>query len=241
MADFDRSENNLLGLLSPADFALIASDLTVVDMVKGERFVRPDDDIRSSWFPLGGVVSVVAATTGGNLAEISIVGREGMIAVATLHGIDWGAMEIFCQLRGRIARMPASALRAAMAASPSLQRLLLAYAYTFTVQTAYSALAYATKPIEARLARWLLMTLDRIDGNTVGMTHEAFALMLGVRRAGVTVAMQGLEAKGAITARRAEVVCTNRAVLADIAGDAYGGAETAYARALGVRIDALRG
>ncbi len=238
MADFDRSENHLLGLLSPSDFALIEPNLIAVDMAKGERFVRPDDVVRSSWFPLGGIVSVVASTAGGDLAEVGIVGREGMVAVATLHGVDRGMMEVFCQLRGRAARMPANALIAAMAASSSLQRILLAYAYSFAVQTANAALAYAVRPIEARLARWLLMTLDRIDGDAIGMTHEAFALMLGVRRAGVTVAMQGLEAKGAITARRAEVVCIDRARLTEIAGDAYGISEATYARLLGIAVAA---
>ncbi len=129
-------------------------------------------------------------------------------------------MHIFCQIAGKALRMPSATLRTLLdRPRRGCAKHLLGYAQNFLIQVASSALAYATQTIEARLARWLLMCIDRLEGSEIAMTHEAFALMLGVRRAGVTVAIQSLEAKGAITARRAALTVVNRAILAEIAGE----------------------
>ena len=218
------------------DFGLLEAALVPVDVAKGEDLSLPETAVRHVWFPLSGIISVVASTESGAQAEVGIVGREGMVSVAPLHGVDFEMMHIFCQIPGRALRMPVATLRGVMAQSPRLHHHLLAYAQNFMLQIASSALAYATQTIEARLARWLLMSLDRIQSNDVTMTHEAFALMLGVRRAGVTVAIQNLEAKGAVIGRRAAVTVINRAILGEIAGDSYGSVERAYERVVGIRL-----
>ncbi len=231
-----RLQNLLLRTMSDADYALLEPAITVVEIAKAEELALPETRIKHVWFPLSGIVSVVAATESGTQAEIGIVGREGMISVATLHGIDFEMMHIFSQMPGKAMRVPAATLRELLASCPSMRSHLLAYAQNFMLQVASSALAYATQTIEARLARWLLMSLDRIESNEITMTHESFALMLGVRRAGVTVAIQNLEAKGAVTGRRAAVTVVNRAILTEIAGDSYGSAERAYERVIGARL-----
>ncbi len=234
MTDLDRGRNLLLRAMSDADFALLAPYLIKVDMARGHEFASPDDELPFSWFPLSGIVSVVATTAGGDQAEIGIVGREGMFAVSTLLGVNWSLMHIFAQIPGEVLRIPVGAVQTAMATSASLRKLLLAYAQSFTLQIAGSALAYATQTIEVRLARWLLMSLERIDGPEIPMTHESLSLMLGVRRAGVTVAIASLEARGAVVGRRATIVVADRARLEAVAGDAYGPAERAYARLIGI-------
>lgn len=236
MITANRRQNNLLRSMPDDDFAVLAPALTLVDIVKGDEIALPESRIKHSWFPLSGIVSVVAATESGTQAEVGIVGREGMCSVATLHGVDFEMMHIFCQMPGRALRLPSATLSAMLDTRPAMRTHLLGYAQNFMLQIASAALAYATQPIEARLARWLLMSLDRLETNDVTMTHESFALMLGVRRAGVTVAIQGLEAKGAIVGRRAAVTVTNRAILGVIAGDAYGTAERAYQRVLGIAL-----
>lgn len=227
--------------MSDADFASLEPCLTLIDLAKGDELALPESRIRSVWFPLSGIVSVVAATESGIQAEVGIVGREGMISVATLHGIDFEMMHIFCQMPGQALRIPAATLRTLLATNPSLHHHLLGYAQNFMLQVASSALAFATQTIEARLARWLLMSLDRLESNDVMMTHEAFALMLGVRRAGVTVAIQSLEGKGAVRARRAALTVVNRPVLVEIAGDCYGTAERAYERVVGIKLREANG
>lgn len=231
-----RRYNNLLRSMPDEDFAALAPSLTLVDLARGDDVAQPESRIRYSWFPVSGLISVVATTGSGTQAEVGIVGREGMCPVATLHGVDTEMMHVYCQIPGRALRMPAPALIAMIETRPALRAHLLGYAHNFMVQVASSALAYATQPIEARLARWLLMSLDRIDSNDVALTHESFALMLGVRRAGVTVAIQGLEAKGAVVGKRAVVTVINRALLNDIAGEAYGAPERAYERFFGIAL-----
>lgn len=231
-----RLQNNLLRSMDDADFAQLEPALVLIDIAKGEELALPESRIKFSWFPVSGIVSIVAATESGTQAEVGLVGREGMFSVATLHGVDFEMMHIFCQMPGQALRMPAATLRAVLATSPTLSAQLLLYSQNFMVQVASSALAYATQTIEARLARWLLMSLDRLSDNVITMTHESFALMLGVRRAGVTVAVQGLEAKGAITSRRAAITVVNRTILSEIAADSYGSAERAYERVLGIAV-----
>jgi CRP-like cAMP-binding protein len=235
-----RLQNNLLRAMADEDYAIIAPSLTLVDIAKSEELSLPESRIKFSWFPVSGIMSVVASTESGTQAEVGIVGREGMCSVATLHGVEFEMMHIFCQMPGRALRVPSAALRTALATRPTMLAHLLGYAQNFMLQIASSALAYATQTIEARLARWLLMSLDRLENNDVTMTHEALALMLGVRRAGVTVAIQALEAKGALIARRAALTVINRSILVEIAGDAYGTAERAYQRVLGITLKAPR-
>lgn len=232
----NRLQNFLLRTMADADFALVEPLLTLVDVTKHEEFATPESRIKFAWFPLSGIISVVATTESGVQAEVGIVGREGMISVATLHGIDFEMMHIFCQMPGQALRIPAAALRALLAAHPGMLAHLLGYAQNFMLQISSSALAYATQTIEARLARWLLMSLDRLDSSDVTMTHESLALMLGVRRAGVTVAIASLEARGALKPRRAALTVINRAILGEVAGDSYGSAERAYARVVGIEL-----
>ncbi len=237
-----RLQNYLLRTMADDAFARLEPSLTLVDLAKHEELALPESRIRYAWFPLSGITSVVAATESGIQAEVGIVGREGMISVATLNGVEFEMMHIFTQMAGKALRVAAPALRALLDENAAMRSHLLGYAQNFMVQIASSALAYATQTIEARLARWLLMCLDRLENSEIAMTHEAFALMLGVRRAGVTVAVQSLEAKGAIVARRASLTVTDRTVLQEIAGDSYGSAERAYERTIGVplRAAALR-
>lgn len=236
MAGQYRGLNILLRHMANDDFAALAPAMTVVDLVKGENFAVPDMRLLHSWFPLSGIISVVATTALGKQAEIGIIGREGMVSVSTIYGVDWETMNIFNQIPGRALRVPAAAIAAMMSASPSFRAHLLTYAQSFTLQIASSALAFATRAIEERLARWLLMSLDRLDTAEVALTHEALSLMLGVRRAGVNVALNALKDKGALSLRRSAIIVINRSILLAIAGDAYGSCERAYARLTGAAI-----
>ena len=231
-----RLQNYLLRTMADADFALVDPHLALVDMAKNDELALPESRIKHAWFPVSGIISAVAATESGTQAEVAIVGREGMVSVATLHGVDHEMMHLFVQMSGQALRIPAATLRQLQVDHRGLHAHLLGYAQNFMLQVASSALAYATQTIEARLARWLLMCLDRIETADVTMTHEAFALMLGVRRAGVTVAIQSLEAKGAVIGRRAAVTIVNRAILGEIAGDSYGTTERAYERVVGLKL-----
>jgi CRP-like cAMP-binding protein len=216
-----------------ADFALLRPEMTYVPLAKGEPLIEPEQAIQHSWFPEEGIASVVATTPKGHQTEVGIVGCEGMVDMATLHGTDRTPHRCFIQLAGGAFRLPAATLRAALDGSPSLRALLLAYAHSFMAQVAGTALANASHTVEQRLARWLLMCHDRVGGDDITMTHEFLSLMLNVRRAGVTVALNALEKAGFIDGRRGTITIVNRATLTEFAGDAYGAPEAVYARLIG--------
>jgi CRP-like cAMP-binding protein len=114
--------------------------------------------------------------------------------------------------------------------SVTLRELLLRYVQTLLIQTAQSAVANARYQIEARLARWLLMCHDRVEGDEIALTHEFMAMMIGAQRSGVTVALHILEGAAMIRSKRGRVIILDREKLEDLAGDSYGPAEAEYRR-----------
>ena len=161
------------------------------------------------YFIESGMASVVA--NGSTAIEVGIVGREGMTGPSVIMGNgDRVPHETYMQIAGNGQRISAEQLRKAIAASVPLHHVLLGYVHSFMTQTTQTALANGRSKIEERLARWLLMAHDRVDGNEVPLTHEFLAVMLGVRRSGVTVALQELERKGMIAHRRSVITIIDR-------------------------------
>jgi CRP-like cAMP-binding protein len=217
--------NRLLATLAPADFSLLEPQLERVPLPAGMRLIEPDTPIEHVYFLEEGITSVVATTPQGRRIEIGIIGREGLTGLPVLLGMDRTPHACFVQMPGAGLRIRADDLRAATAASATLQQHLLRFVHAFTVQIGQTALANASHLIEERLARRLLMCHDRVDGDDLVATHEFLSLMLGVRRAGVTVALQSLEDRGMISTRRGQVRVVDRAKLEAVAGDSYGVAE----------------
>lgn len=225
-------QNRLLRILPPEQFAAIEQDLQPVSLphkhdicVAGQAF---------DWvvFPETGLVSIVADSTGRQL-EVGIVGRDGLAPYAAVLGSDTSPLRQYVQVEGQGHRMRATALHAAIDASPPLRALLLRYVHAFTMQASQTALANGTCTIEQRLARWLLMVQDRVDGDEVRLTHEFLSYMLGVRRTGVTLALHVLEGEGLIRARRGSITIVDRARLIVASNNSYGPAEAEYERLLG--------
>jgi CRP-like cAMP-binding protein len=154
-------------------------------------------------------------------------------STSVLHGADTTPHEIFTQVPGSALRMAADDLRTAIRNSRSLHEHLLRYAEAFNVQVAYTALSHGSYTIEERLARWLLMCHDRVDGDDLPLVHEFLSMMLGVRRSGVTIAVQTLEATGLIQAKRGHIIVRDRARLEEAAGGSYGVPEQEYRRLFG--------
>ena len=230
------TKNRLLMAMSAADFALLAPHLVEVELVSGETLIAPETPITHSWFLEDGVCSIVATTPSGHQTEVGLIGRDGVVDTSAIHGTDRTPLLCFIQISGRGLRLRADALSRANIASPTLHKLMLRYAQSFFIQVAHTALTNASHTIAQRLARWLLMSQDRINANEVRLTHERLSLMLGVRRAGVTVAIQTLERAGIIAARRGSIAITDRARLETYAADSYGAPEKEYHRLLGIAI-----
>jgi CRP-like cAMP-binding protein len=227
----DNPRNRLLGALSDADFALMQPHLEPVPLRLRERLQSANRRVQYVYFPERGLASVVAIGGGARRqAEVAIVGPEGMTGLAIVLGAERSACDVFMQMPGEGQRIAADSLRRVMDQSVTLLRCLLRYAYVYNVQAEFTALANAQGKIEERLARWLLMALDRSDDKKLVMTHEFLALMLGVRRAGVTVALGHLESGGAIETQRGEITVHNRDELRQCANGLYGAPEAEYQR-----------
>jgi CRP-like cAMP-binding protein len=222
--------NRLLRALSPDDFALIEPQLDKVATEKGQVLIEPDAPIGHVTFPEAGIVSVVAVASENQRVEIGIAGWEGLIGHPVVLGVDHTPHQSFVQVEGFGYRIAAAHLTRAIEDSRSLHSLLLRSVHAFSIQVAGTAVANSESVISERLARWLLMCHDRIDGDDLPLTHEFLSIMLAVRRAGVTEAIHLLEGAGIITAKRAFITVVDRDRLEDTAGDSYGQPEAEYER-----------
>jgi CRP-like cAMP-binding protein len=228
VANQDTNTNRLLSLLSPGDYEAISVRGSVVDLAKDTDLARAGDLIEYCWFPLSGLASVIASDSDGHEAEVGVIGFEGMVNGSVLMGSRRSAMRILVQIGGTGLRVDATTVISTVQASDECSKLFAAYHQALAVQCAYSALAYAQYPIEKRLARWVLMCADRVGDDHVDLTHEALSIMLGVRRAGVTVALNALVDRGAIVTRRGGLRVVDRTALLGLAGNGYGPAEAEY-------------
>jgi CRP-like cAMP-binding protein len=179
------------------------------------------------------MVSVVGTASPNHRIEVAMIGFEGMTGTGVVLGDHQAANEIIVQSAGTAVRISAASLRDAMAGRPTVAALFLRYVQVFVVQASQTALANGRGHLGERLARWILMWQDRLRDDQLVVTHEFLALLLGVRRAGVTVALHELEGRGLIRSSRTLVRVLDRAGLESLASGFYGFPEMEYARLLG--------
>ncbi len=225
--------NQLLAAMSGPDRALLQPHLHPLTMAVFFDLERPNRRIESVYFMDAGIASVVAVQADETRIEVGLIGREGMTGSAVVLGGEQSPHSTYIQVAGEGLRLPATELRKAMDESDSLRNLLLRFVQVFMVQTAHTAIANARSHIDQRLARWILMAQDRTRDNTLPLTHEFLALMLGVRRAGVTEALQSLKRQKLIDTGRNKIMVLNRKGIELMAGSSYGTPEKEYRRLIG--------
>jgi CRP-like cAMP-binding protein len=202
--------NRLLAALDAPDLERLRPHLEPIDLPLGTVLLRPHEPIEHVYFLESGLSSDVAMTESERPVECGLAGFEGLVGVPILLGTDRGIHESIMQVGGHGHRIASAELRRAMDESASLRNVLLRFAHLFTSQSAQTAACNARHSIEQRLARWLLLAHDRMSDDKVPLTHEYLALMLGVRRAGVTVALHDLEGEKLIRAGRGLITITDR-------------------------------
>ncbi len=227
--------NRLLQRLSSADLALLETHWERQDLPERRDFEKPNKAVKAVYFIEAGIASVVARSPHGEKVEVGVIGSEGMTGQVVVMGNDRSPNECYMQVAGQGLCIPATKLREAMNESSTMRTLFLRFAQTFTIQASYTALANARGNLEERLARWLLMAHDRIEGDELPLKHEFLALMLGVRRAGVTVALKELTSASLIQTRRRCVIVVDREGLEEAANGLYGTPEAEYKRLVGLR------
>ena len=162
-----------------------------------------------------------------------MIGREGMTGLPIVLGDDRSPYATYIQLAGTGKCVAAEDLRRAIQTSVSLRDSLLKFVQAFGVQTSHTAICNVQSKLDVRLARWLLMAQDRAESDRLALTHEFLSLMLGVRRSGVTQALQGLREQGLISYGRGEIVVKDRKGMERAAGKTYGVPEAEYRRLIG--------
>jgi CRP-like cAMP-binding protein len=220
MAQVAPRRNLILSRLAAADLGLLLPHLEPVDLPLRKVLERRARKITAIYFPASGFASVVADGDKRPI-EVGLIGREGMTGLAVVLGSDRNSNETFMQAGGHGHCVRVGALRQAIDNSVTLHRSMLRYAHAFLEQATRTAVANGRSKVEERLARWLLMADDRIDSDELPLTHEFLAMMLGVRRPGVTVAVQQLEKAGVIARRRGRIVITDRKALEKLSNGTY--------------------
>jgi CRP-like cAMP-binding protein len=194
--------------------------------------LNPSGEPDGVFFIEEGVASVVSHIDGKLAVELGMVGSEGFVGHNLAYGDEVEPFHALMQVDGSALRADVAQMRDAIATVEEVRRLLLRYARAFAIQVATTAMANGRSKLDERLARWLLMASDRA-GTTFPITHEFISVMLGVRRPGVTLAVQILEGKGLIRATRGAITIIDRDGLVELANGAYGFAEAHYERLLG--------
>jgi CRP-like cAMP-binding protein len=214
--------NRLLTALPPDSLARLRPKLSRVELPIRQVLHQPEVPIQTVYFPETGWASMIAYMEDGDAAEVGLVGFEGMVGLPVVLGDEFDDLEALVQGPGKAFSLSAADLRQAMAADPALHELLLRYALVHHGQVARTAACNGRHQTDARLARWLLMAHDRAEGDDFPMTHEFLAMMLGVRRAGVSVAASLLQKSQFIRYERGRIEITDRPGLESAACECYG-------------------
>ena len=225
--------NRLLAALPAEDMTRLRRRLESVELGLREIIHTPDKPITAVYFPESGWVSMMALLTDGNSAEVGIIGFEGMVGLPLLLGSDRSPTEAMIQAPGTFLRLEADAFREELDRSAPLRPLLLRYALAFQAQVTQTAACNGHHALDQRLARWLLIAHDRVEGDDFPMTQEFLAIMLCVHRPGVTIAARLFQQAGLIRYSNGEIKITDRAGLEAAACECHGVVAREFERLLG--------
>lgn len=225
--------NRLLGRLSAEAFGRLQPSLERVDFQPRAPLYEPHRPLAHVYFPESGIASIVTVLADGTQTEVATVGSEGMVGLPAFWGVDAVPNRAFWQLAGMAWRLSVDALRNEKQRGDSLEQVLGRYAQAFLTQVAQSATCNGRHTVQQRCSRWLLTTHDRVDGDNFELKHEFLAQMLGVRRAGVTVAAGALQRAGLIRYTPGHITILDRDGLEAAACECYRLVRREYERLLG--------
>lgn len=233
MADRREPRNRLLALLPPADYARLKPHLEAVQLEYKQVLYQANRPIPHVYFIETGVGSLVHTMRNGEASEVGTIGNEGIVGLPVVLADNRAPTTVYMQVAGEGLRMKAELLSEAMEQSPALRVNLLHYAHAFFNQVSQSAACAHHHPLEQRCCRWLLMTQDRMHSDEFALTHEFLAMMLGVRRAGVTVAVSALQRAGLIRHTRGSIAVLDRTGLIKRSCECYEITKREFDRLLG--------
>ena len=213
--------NRLLAALSAAELKRLRPHLEAVDMPLGHVVYESGRTLEHLYFPTTTLVSLLYVMENGASAEISVVGKDGVVGISLFMGGESTPSRAVVQSAGSALRLPARFLEIEFKRGGSLQHLLLRYTQALITQMAQTAVCNRHHSVDQQLCRWLLLSLDRLQGSDLVMTQELIANMLGVRREGVTAAAGKLQKAGVINYRRGHISVLDRPKLETLSCECY--------------------
>ena len=226
-----RVANQVLAALSPRDYRRLENRLEPVKLDFGQVLYEPGRAIRHVYFPLDSLISLLTAVDGHRTLEVGMVGNEGMAGMPFILGMGVSGVRAIVQGEGNALRMGAAAFRAEFKRNAPLQQALYRYTYALMAQISQTAACNRFHEADVRLARWLLMTRDRVRSDDFPLTHEFLAHMLGLRREGITEAASTLKRRKLITYARGNIRIVNTEGLEAASCSCYQTVKSVYDRA----------
>lgn len=229
----DPKANRLLACLPQSELDLLLPHFELVSLAHGEHVIVPDVPIQHNYFPLNALLSLVTTMEDGASVESGIIGREGMSGIPVLLKANQTTMPTFTQVPGDALKIRAEIIRQAYDRRGALHDLLNRYMHTVVIMGSYSTACNALHKIEARMAKWLLMSSDGVGSDEFNLTHEFLAVMLGVRRASVSEIASALRNDGLIHYSRGQIKIINREGLETVSCECYHKTKSEYERLFG--------
>jgi CRP-like cAMP-binding protein len=214
-------KNRILAALPDEDFARFFSGLEPIDLSLRQVIQDAAQPVEYVYFIETGVTSILSIMSDGDTIEVGMAGREGMIGVSALLDPKAASLHGIVQVPGSALRMPLALCKSAFDESAAVRTVMLRFASNLWSLSAQTAACNRLHSVEQRCARWLLMAYDRVKSETIPMTHEFLASMLGVRRAGVTTTAGELQRSGLITYRQGSITIRDPEGLVTLACECY--------------------
>src|SRR6202167_1452484 len=233
MIDRSPAKNRVLASLSTKEYARLRSELEPVALEFGQVLYEPGETIKHVYFPIDFLVSLLTAVDKRRTLEVGMVGNEGMAGMPFILGMGVSGVRALVQGGGEALRMSAANFRIEFDRNPALKEALYRYMYALMTQISQTAACNRFHEAEPRLARWLLMTRDRVMSDGFPLTHEFLAHMLGMRREGVTEAASAFKRRKLITYQRGEIQILNLKGLKAASCSCYQLVQTAFTRVQG--------
>lgn len=217
----DPRQNQILAALPKADYERLLPDLHLVPMPADWTLSESGDHVNFLHFPISGIVSLIYVLEDGSSSETALVGNEGMVGISIYMGGESMPSSTEVQSPGHAYRISRKLIKQEFDLGGQLQDLALLYTQALICQTSQTAVCNQHHAIEQRFCRWLLMSIDRLHGDKMKVTHEQIANLLGIRRESVSQAISKLHKEGLIAAARGSVTIVDRAKLEEVACECY--------------------
>ena len=233
-------QNQLLAAMPEAEWKRWSPDIEAVDLPLGKVLYEPGSTLSHVYFPTTAIISMLYVLENGASAEIAVVGNEGLVGISLFMGGESTPSRAVVQSAGKGFRLPAQALKDEFNRGGAVLHLLLRYTQALITQMSQTAVCNRHHSLDQQLCRWLLLSLDRLEGSELVMTQELISNMLGVRREGVTEAALQLQSAGLIKYSRGRISVLDRPGIEKRSCECYAVVKNEYDRLQEIPLESKR-